>query len=175
MHKVYTAVVGKPERMRHLRTPRQVWENNIKIYLKQIVWEGLWSVELVSSLQDEHYWLALVNTTMNLWVPEEAGNLLTGWVAVISFSRKTLLFGVNLLRNGWTSFALTRLTCALELIDSDLVLRCYIGVSVFPGERWNSLFKRGRTTFAPARNTRRISPPVWAASLDSLRMVRVHN
>jgi len=42
---------------------------------------------------------ALLNTVMNLLVPQKAGNLLTNW-STISFSRKTLLHGVRWVLNG---------------------------------------------------------------------------
>jgi len=35
----------------------------------------------------------LVNMVMKLWIPQKAGNFLTGWLN-ISFSRRTLLHGV---------------------------------------------------------------------------------
>jgi hypothetical protein len=44
--------------------------------------------------QDTDQWRALVNTVMNLWVPQKAKNFLTNR-ATISFSRKTLPHGQN--------------------------------------------------------------------------------
>jgi hypothetical protein len=51
---------------RPLRRPRLRWENNIKMYLGEIGWEG---VEWIHVAQDRDWWRALVNTVMNLWVP----------------------------------------------------------------------------------------------------------
>jgi hypothetical protein len=44
--------------------------------------------------QDEERWLTLVNAVMNLRVPQNEGNFLTGRKTV-SFSIKALLHGVN--------------------------------------------------------------------------------
>jgi hypothetical protein len=50
--------VGKPDRFRLVE--------NIKIYLREIGWDGMDWIELA---QDRDEWRALVNTVMNLWVP----------------------------------------------------------------------------------------------------------
>jgi hypothetical protein len=36
----YRALVGKPEGRRPLRRPRRTWENNIKMDLREVGWEG---------------------------------------------------------------------------------------------------------------------------------------
>jgi len=36
-----------------------------------------------------------MNVVMNLWVPQNAGNILTSW-ELVSFSRRTLLHGVSI-------------------------------------------------------------------------------
>jgi hypothetical protein len=51
-------------------------------------------VDWINLAQDMGRWRAVVNTVMNLWVPEKAGNFLTSR-ATISFSRRTLLHGFN--------------------------------------------------------------------------------
>jgi len=38
--------MGKPERKRTLGRPRRRWENNFKIYLKEIVWVGVDWIDL---------------------------------------------------------------------------------------------------------------------------------
>jgi hypothetical protein len=48
------------------RIPRNIWEDNIKIELRKIRWEG---VDWIHLDQDRHRWRALVNTVMNLRVP----------------------------------------------------------------------------------------------------------
>jgi hypothetical protein len=40
--------------------------DNIKIYLREIGWDG---VDWVNLAHDRDQWRALVNTVMNLWVP----------------------------------------------------------------------------------------------------------
>jgi hypothetical protein len=47
----YRALVGKPEGRRPLERPRRRWEDNIKMYLRDVGW------------------VAVVNTVMNLRVP----------------------------------------------------------------------------------------------------------
>jgi hypothetical protein len=58
--------VGKPERKRPLGRPRRRWVDNIKIYLREIAWDGMDWVDLV---QVRDQWRALVNTVMSLRVP----------------------------------------------------------------------------------------------------------
>jgi hypothetical protein len=59
-------LVGKPEGKRLLGSPRRRWEDNIKIYLKEI---GFANVDWIHLAQDRDRWRALVNTLMNLWDP----------------------------------------------------------------------------------------------------------
>jgi hypothetical protein len=61
-----TILVGKREGKRPFRTSRRVWEDNIKINLKETVCEGVDSVRLA---QERGHWRVLVNTVMNLRVP----------------------------------------------------------------------------------------------------------
>jgi hypothetical protein len=37
----YRILVGKPEGKRPLRRPRRRWVDNIKIHLREIVWDGV--------------------------------------------------------------------------------------------------------------------------------------
>jgi len=48
-------------------------EDNIRMDLREICWEG---VEWIHLDQDRYQWQTLVNTVMNLWVPYKAGNFL---------------------------------------------------------------------------------------------------
>jgi hypothetical protein len=58
--------VRKPEGKRRLGRPKCIWENNITMTLRGMVWEG---VDWIHLAQDRDQWQALVNTVMNLQVP----------------------------------------------------------------------------------------------------------
>jgi hypothetical protein len=62
----YRIMVGKPEGKRPLGRPRRRWVDNIKIYLRDIAWDGMDWIDLA---QDRDHWMVLVNTVMNLRVP----------------------------------------------------------------------------------------------------------
>jgi len=62
----YNILVGKPEGKRPLGRPRRIWEDNIKIHLRVIGWEG---VDWMHLDQHRDQWRAFVNTAMNLRVP----------------------------------------------------------------------------------------------------------
>jgi hypothetical protein len=62
----YKILVGKPERKRPLGRPGREWEDNIRMNLREIEWEGVNRIHLV---QDRDQRWALVNTVMNLLVP----------------------------------------------------------------------------------------------------------
>jgi hypothetical protein len=57
---------GKPEGKKPITRPRHRWENDIKIDVRQIEWDGMDWFDL---LQDGDNLRALVNTVMNLRVP----------------------------------------------------------------------------------------------------------
>jgi hypothetical protein len=63
---VYSVLVGRPEGRRPLGRPRRRWEDNIKMYLREIWIDGANWIQLD---QDRLQWRAFVNTLMNLWVP----------------------------------------------------------------------------------------------------------
>jgi hypothetical protein len=63
LRKVYAILVGKPEGKRPLGRPKHRWEGNIRMYLKEISWEG---VDWIHLAQD--HWWALVNMVINLQV-----------------------------------------------------------------------------------------------------------
>jgi hypothetical protein len=75
MYGISSYLVGKPEGKRPLGRPRRKWEDNIKMNLREIGFEG---VNWIHLPQERDRWLALVNTVMNLLVPQKAGNFLTG-------------------------------------------------------------------------------------------------
>jgi hypothetical protein len=58
--------VRTPEGKRLLGRPRRKWEENIRMYLREIGWGGMDWIDLA---QDRDQWRSLVNTLMNLWVP----------------------------------------------------------------------------------------------------------
>jgi len=61
---VHRVLVGKPEGKSLLGRSRRRWEDNIKMYLREVEGGGDW-MELA---QDRDRWWALVNTVMNLRV-----------------------------------------------------------------------------------------------------------
>jgi hypothetical protein len=62
----YRALVRKPEGRRPLGRPRCRWEDNNKMDLREVGWEGINWTDLA---QDRDRWRALVYTVMNLRVP----------------------------------------------------------------------------------------------------------
>ena len=84
-----------------LGRPRHRWEDNIKLYLQEVGCGGMDWIELANN---RDRWRALVNAVMNLRVPWNAGNFLTGWKPV-SFSR-TLLHVTKLRGTPWSRMRL---------------------------------------------------------------------
>jgi hypothetical protein len=62
----YKMLVGKPEGKRSLGRRRHRWENNIRVDLKEIGWEG---VDWIHLAQDRDRWRAFVNTVMSFRIP----------------------------------------------------------------------------------------------------------
>jgi hypothetical protein len=58
----YRILVGKPERKRPLQRSRRKWVDNIKMYRREIQWDGMGWIDLV---QDRDQWRVLENTVMN--------------------------------------------------------------------------------------------------------------
>jgi hypothetical protein len=67
-------LIGNPEDKKPLQTPRRRWEHNIKIDLREIGWGD---VDWIHLAQDRDQWRALVNSVMNLRVPQNIGKLLS--------------------------------------------------------------------------------------------------
>jgi len=63
MRNAYNILVGKRERKRPLGRPGHRLEDNIRMNLREIGWEG---VDWIHLAQDRDKWWALVNTVMNL-------------------------------------------------------------------------------------------------------------
>jgi hypothetical protein len=57
--------MGKPEGKRPLGIPRRIWEDGIRMDLREIGWG---SVDWIRLAQDRDRWRALVNTVMILRV-----------------------------------------------------------------------------------------------------------
>jgi hypothetical protein len=64
MRKAYI-LVDKPERKRPLGRPKRRWEDNIRMDVREIGWEG---VDWNYMPEDRDQWRGLVNTVMNLRV-----------------------------------------------------------------------------------------------------------
>jgi hypothetical protein len=58
--------VGKPEGKKPLGRPTRRWEDNIKMDLREIGWDGM---DWTGLAQDRNQWRTLVNTVMNLRIP----------------------------------------------------------------------------------------------------------
>jgi hypothetical protein len=58
--------VRKPEGRRPLGRPRHRWEDNIKMDLREVGWEGM---DWINLAKDRDRWRTLVNAVMNLLVP----------------------------------------------------------------------------------------------------------
>jgi hypothetical protein len=70
----YIILVGKPKGKIPLGRPKHRWGITLKWILKEIRCEGMDWARLA---QDRDQWRTFVNMTMNLPVPQRAGNFLT--------------------------------------------------------------------------------------------------
>jgi hypothetical protein len=59
-------LTGKSEGKRSLGRTRRKWVDNIKMFLRDVGWDGM---NLIDVTQDRDKWSALVNMVMNLQVP----------------------------------------------------------------------------------------------------------
>jgi hypothetical protein len=66
----YRIFVRKPEGKRPLGRTRRRWVDNIKMYLREIGWNG---VDWIDMAQDRDQRKVLMNTVMKLRVPQNAG------------------------------------------------------------------------------------------------------
>jgi hypothetical protein len=67
----YWLLVGKPERKSPLGRPRRRWVDNIRLNLVEVGWSDVVRIGLA---QDRDRWRALVNSVLNLRVPQKLGN-----------------------------------------------------------------------------------------------------
>ena len=64
--------MGKPEGKRPLVEPRHKWEDNIKMYVKEIDWDVM---DWINVAQDRDKWWHVVNTVVNRRVAQNAGSV----------------------------------------------------------------------------------------------------
>ncbi|KAJ4450036.1 hypothetical protein ANN_01443 [Periplaneta americana] len=62
----YRVLVGRPEGKRTLGRPRRRWEDNIKMDLREVGYDGR---DWINLAQDRDQWRAYVRAAMNLRVP----------------------------------------------------------------------------------------------------------
>ena len=62
----FKIITGKPTGKGPLGKPRRRWQDNIRMYLKEI---GITTRNWVDPVQDRDCWRALVNLALNLRVP----------------------------------------------------------------------------------------------------------
>ena len=63
---VNSILVGKPERKKLLGRPRRRWEDNIKMYIKEV---GCRVMDWIELAHDRDRWRAVVNVVMNIRIP----------------------------------------------------------------------------------------------------------
>jgi hypothetical protein len=69
MINTYKILFGKPERKRLLGMSRRRLEDNIRMYLRDMLWGRCGLDDWMHLAQDRKQWRALVNMPMNIWVP----------------------------------------------------------------------------------------------------------
>ena len=63
----FLILTGKTTGKRPLRRPTRRWDDNVRVYLKEM---DVNAKHWIDSAQDRIYWRALVNAALNLQVPE---------------------------------------------------------------------------------------------------------
>jgi hypothetical protein len=86
----YKDFIGKPEGKTQLRIPMHRWEDNIKIYLREIGFEGM---DLIDLAEDRDRFLVIVNMALNLTDPKR-GRIYSLAERIISLSIRVMLYGV---------------------------------------------------------------------------------
>jgi hypothetical protein len=82
---IYRILVGKSEGTRPLVEPRHKWEDNIKMYVKEIDWDGM---DWINMVQDRDKCWHVVNMVVNLQVAQNASSVTNQ--GTISCSRQKL-------------------------------------------------------------------------------------
>jgi hypothetical protein len=72
----YRILVEKPQGKIPSERPRHRWEDNIKMDLREV---GCGDMDWIHLAQDRDQWRTLVNTVMNIWVPQNVGKFLSSW------------------------------------------------------------------------------------------------
>jgi hypothetical protein len=86
--------VGKPEGRRQLGRPRRRWLDNIRMDLVEVGWGD---VDWIGLSQERDRWRALVNSVLNLRVPQNAGKL-SSVQTTRDLSSSAQLHGVSLVQ-----------------------------------------------------------------------------
>jgi hypothetical protein len=86
-------LVGKPEGRRPLGSQRRRWLDNIRMGLVEVIWGD---VDWIGQAQDRDRWRALVNSVLNLRVPQNTGKL-SSVLTTRDLSSSAQLHGVSLL------------------------------------------------------------------------------
>ena len=89
---VYRFLVGYRGGKRPLEKHRRTWGVNIKMDIQEVGCGGMYWFEMA---QDRERWRTYVSAVMNCRFPCNVGNFLTSCKPV-SFSRRTLVHGVNM-------------------------------------------------------------------------------
>jgi hypothetical protein len=84
-------LVGEPEGNTPLVRPKHRWVDNTKMDLREMGWGGM---DWIVLAQDRDQRRALVNTAMDLQVPQNVGRFLRSCTTG-SFSRRAQLYGVS--------------------------------------------------------------------------------
>jgi hypothetical protein len=87
----YRLSVGKPEGRRTLGRPKRRWLDNIRMYLVEVGWGD---VDWIGLAQDRNRWRALVNSALNLLVPQKAGKV-SSFQTTRDLSSSVQLHGVS--------------------------------------------------------------------------------
>jgi hypothetical protein len=66
MRNAHSILIGKPEGKRPFRRHRHRWEDNIRMVLRGIGWQGM---DWIHVVQDRDQWRVLMNMVMKLRVP----------------------------------------------------------------------------------------------------------
>jgi hypothetical protein len=72
----YRLLEGKPEGQRPLGRQRRKWLNNIRMDLVEVGWGD---VDWIGLAKDRNRWRVLVNSVLNLRIPQDAGKLSSGY------------------------------------------------------------------------------------------------